>query len=391
MKRLISTQGISRLLCIAAIFSLFLVALVACGNTAGESGDAREKALANSPVIQTLEAQGLDPLNPNSGTVGNDVTSKTNVGLSMQDAQKQLWVFLSKCITIDTRDIEAVELEGNWYVRGSLQSSHETGLWKVPPQGESVEPYDQRAKEWLATIESDCSQEKMSVMTTPIPPTPKVGNGQSAAAAIWAYIVGCVSELSEDDVQAQDNPLNSEWVVTTDSVFVDALGRQADFGVWSVPYSGLPVSGLPDAKDDLAQAWNAYIFPTTRGEACAVEFIENIKIALPTEPTPAAAATPTMTPTTAPTATMRPVPTATPAIRNSTDAVNSVWAHLVPCFPTIKTTEFSATFDASKSNWVVIQDSGSASSTWSVSQSGYIAPTNSSAETDNVTVLAGSC
>jgi len=364
---------------IVALFMVSILALVACGGGGGGDDDedgssARDKAIANSPALQTIEALGGTSRAAPSATVEPTPVRE----ISMDEAKKQLWVFLSKCITLDTSDIEAVQVEGNWYVRGSLSSSHATGLWEVPIARHSVQPYDQRAKDWLETVEGGCSSEKMRIMTTPIPPTPVVSGAASASAAVWGYLVSCVSELSKVNVHAQENPLESEWIITTDEIFVDALGMEANFGAWSVSYEGIITT-----KDSLAQVWNAYVFPTKKGEECARQYIPNILYALPSPPIVA------NTPVTAPTE--RPVPTPTPNIRGASEAVNSVWAYLIPCFASIDISDFNATYDSSNVVWVVVQLAGATTSTWSVRDNGVITATNASARANEAIVRAGSC
>ena len=364
---------------IAALFMVSILALVACGGDDGDGDEdgssARDKAIANSPALQTIEALGGTSRAAPSATVEPTLVRE----ISMDEAKKQLWVFLSKCITLDTTDIEAVQVEGNWYVRGSLRSNHETGLWEVPNAGQSVQPYDERAKEWLETVEGGCTPEKMRIMTTPIPPTPVVSGAAAASAAVWGYLVRCVSELSKDNVHAQENPLESEWIITTDEVLVGALGRKADFGAWSVSYEGVITT-----KDSLAQVWNAYVFPTTKGEECAKQYVPNILYALPS-PTPIVASTPVIPPT------ERPVPTPTPKIRGASEAVNSVWAYLIPCFSGIDISDFKATYDSSNVVWVVVQVAGATTSTWSVANNGVITATNASARANEAIVKARSC
>jgi len=359
------------------LLMVVVFALVACGGGDSDKNakdDERANALANSPALQTIEARGGISTPASASTVAPSPTPVRE--MTMDEAQKQLWLFLSKCITLDTSDIEAVQVEGNWYVRGMLDSNHETGLWEVPNVEEPVQPYDQRAKDWLETIEGNCSQEKMLVMTTPIPPTPVVSGAASASAAVWGFLVRCASELSKDNVNAQENPLESEWIVTTDKVFVEALGREVSFGVWSVSYDGVVTR-----KDTLAQVWYAYVLPTKTGGECASAFVPNILYNLPS-PTPVATST-------APT--QPPAPTPTARIQGSINAETSVWAYLVPCFSNVKVSDFKATFDSSNSIWVVVQTDGATVSTWSVSNNGIIKDTNSSAKQRREVVTAGSC
>lgn len=366
---------------VSALFIFSMIALVACGGGEEDSDSGPAKTAAQ----QTIAAKDATNVGSDPHTVATPVPTPIPP-LDMEAAKKQLWVFLSKCIILDTTDIEAVQVEGKWYVRGRLTSGHETGLWEIVSSEQAIEPYDKRATEWKETVEGDCSPEKMQLLTTPVPPTPVVPRGEDAAAKVWGLIVACVSELSKTDVLAQDNPLESEWIITTDDVFVEVLGREADFGVWSVSYTG-----NLKAKDDLANNWAAYVVPKSQGQDCASGYLENIRLLLPMLPTPVPTITPTPTPTPRPTATMRPVPTPTPKIRGASDAQSSVWAHLVPCFSDITLSDFTATFDSSNGVWVVVQVSGAVTSTWSVGNNGVIAASNAAANDSETTVNAGTC
>ena len=352
---------------------VIMVALLlsACGGNDLETLTDKDKAIAASPALQTMEARTSNgtAVDPHSSNV-QAVAPTPIPEIDMESARKYLWVYLSKCITFAMSDIEGVQLDGIWYVRGRLASKHETGLWKILDNGREIEPYDQRAKNWLVTINGECAEENMKVMTTP---TPVVTGATYASTAIWSILVGCVSELEKSKVHASDNPSNAEWIITTDEIFVEALQRDADFGVWSLSYAGVSAP-----KDNLANAWWGYLYEEPGRPACGPQYlgpINNLLPALPPDPTPTTA----------------PNPTQAPKIRNGSQAQNSVWAHLIPCFPGIEISDFAATYDDSNSNWVVLQTKESKGSTWSVGNDGTIIASNASAKTDEAEVNAGGC
>ena len=356
--------------------AIFLIS--ACGGDI-ETLSGKEKAVAGSPALQTIEARGVG----NETMVNPHSTNPTPIPeMDMEGARNQLWVYLSRCISFETSDTEAVLVDGIWYVRGRLESRHETGLWKILDSGKGIEPYDQRAKDWLDTIQGECAAENMQVMTTP---TPVVTGSDYASSAIWSLIVGCVSDLQKSDVQSYENPSNSEWISTTNKIFVEVLGREAEFGVWSLSYTGIPAP-----KDNIAKAWYGYIFHDCEPQYL-VPIIEALPV-LPIAPTPTPTPTPPPTPTPVPTMTPTPLPTAIPKVQSTLEASNSVWAHLVPCFPRIEIAEFTATYDSASSHWVVLQTKGDAgSSTWTVRSDGTITASNLSAKSDAATVSSGSC
>ena len=337
----------------------------ACVGDDSETLSDQKAAAAASPSLQTLEARKADGTTSNAPVANSHATLPTATpGIDMERARKHLWVHLSKCITFAVADIEAVQLEGIWYVRARLDSKHETGLWKILDNGQDIEPYDQRAKNWLATITGECAEENMSVMTTP---TPVVTGAEYARTAIWSMIVGCVSELEKSNVYASENPSNAEWIITTDEIFVEALERESNFGVWSISYAGVRAP-----KDNLAKLWDMYLYESPERQPCGLQYLAGIKDSLPAIPTP----------------TNTPNPTQAPIIRSGSQAASSIWAHLIPCFSDIEISYFSATFDSSKSNWVVLQSDGS---TWSVGNDGIIAASNALAKTADSKVTGVGC
>jgi hypothetical protein len=360
-----------------ALAMVVIVALLlsACGGADIEILSDQQKAINGSPALQTIEARSSS----DTTAEPHAVIATAIPEIDMESARKYLWVYLSKCITFATSDIEAVQLDGIWYVRGRLSSKHETGLWKVLDNGQAIEPYDQRAKDWLVTITGECSEEKMKVMTTP---TPVVTGSEYASSAIWSLIVGCVSELAKNKVHASQNPSNAEWIITTEEIFVEALGRESDFGVWSLSYTGVPAP-----KDNLAKAWNGYLYESADRPACGPQYLVPIIAALPAL-IPAPTPTHTPSPTHTPNPTQTPNPTPIPKIQNGGQAENSVWAHLVPCFSDIVLLDFKATYDSSKSNWVVLSTKGA---TWSVGGDGSITASNASAIDDEAVVKGGAC
>jgi len=352
-----------------AVAVVIMVALLlsACGGDDLETLSGMDKAVAASPALQTIEARKSNGTTVDPHRANVQAAAPTPIPeIDMESARKYLWVYLSKCITFAISDTEAVQLDGIWYVRGRLDSKHETGLWKILDNGREIEPYDQRAKNWLVTITGECAEENMQVMTTP---TPVVTGSAYASTAIWSILVGCVSELEKSKVHASDNPSNAEWIITTDEIFVEALGREADFGVWSLSYTGVPVP-----KDNVAKAFYQYLYDSPERPGCGPQYLPAINAALPV-------LIPIDTPN----------PTQAPTIRNGSQAQNSVWAHLIPCFPEIEISSFTATYDDSTSSWVVLQTKESKASTWSVSNDGTITASNASAKVDEAVVTGGGC
>jgi hypothetical protein len=135
------------------------------------------------------------------------------------------------------------------------------------------------------------------------------------------------------------------------------LGRE--FGTWKVteltgdlkPYAGL------------AQAWDS----TVKLE-CSAESM-------------AALVTPT------------PVPTPVPAVKDITEAVTNLWAHLVKCAPALTVADLVATWNPVNSEWVVVTKPGVTVDygVWVVREDGTINPENREAVRRNVQASLEAC
>ena len=196
--------------------------------------------------------------------------------------------------------------------------------------------------------------------STPVAPTESTARNQ-----VWFYLSQCVS-FEPNELEAVQ--VRQDWLVKA-----TVTGKQK-YGIWSVSSK----TGKIDPHDSLAQEWMEVV-----DSQCSTVGLARLLIPTPTF-------TPNPTPT--PTSTPRPVPTATAVVRTTTDAVATLWAHLVKCFSTLKTTDLTSTLDPTAGEYVVKDTSAAVYGVWRVRRdNGSITPDNDLARTRETTVSGGTC
>ena len=90
---------------VSALFIFSMIALVACGGGEEDS----DSGPAKTATQQTIAAKDATNVGSDPHTVATPVPTPIPP-LDMDAAKQQLSVFLSKCIILDTTDIEAVEV-----------------------------------------------------------------------------------------------------------------------------------------------------------------------------------------------------------------------------------------------------------------------------------------
>lgn len=344
--------------------ALACVAFMGCGLIGGGGDENVEDPMGKSPVLQTVEAcrraGGDEQACFSSGTISSTVP----VALSKDTAQKLLWVYLSQCITFESTDIEASQVNDEWFVRAKLQSPYKTGLWRIGIGGKEIEPYDNLAKEWKDLIQTGCDPDRVTMLTTP---RSYVTNESEATVVLWSYLITCFSDLKLDEVISRSNPVQGEWIVATEEVELSRVPRPINFGVWTLNAS----TAVLTPKDGLAQRWQAYI-----ESPCAQDLLVEI---LPLIPVPS----PTET----------PFPTATPPVTTSQDAVTAVWAYLVSCYPDLEVRFLSAATDPFSGDWIVTQpaDLETGPPIWTVNLDGLVSPRNVAAQSKEARIKKGDC
>jgi hypothetical protein len=173
--------------------------------------------------------------------------------------------------------------------------------------------------------------------TTDNPPL-DVG-AEEAIDLAWAYLSQCVS-LSVSELAARQ--INGQW-------FVQAAGENPDlYGVWKVD----PLTGSVEAHNIRARQWAPQI-----NSECTQEAFAQFYVATPAPPIGA-------------------------GITDAEQAVTSLWATLVKCYPTVQTGNLQATLNPARAEWIV---TGKAEVTtnygvWIVRSNGEIVPHNRQAQ-----------
>jgi len=192
-----------------------------------------------------------------------------------------------------------------------------------------------------------------------------VANQTEARNLVWAHLSQCVSL---DLQQLEAVPVREVWLVQIPS------GRPQQYGIWKVESS----TGDLKPHNLLARQWQSVI-----DSQCDPEELAAL---LPP--------TPTLTPQPTPTSTPRPTPTPspTPVLRSTSDAVATLWAHLVGCFPTLSTNDLEATLDPPAGEYIVKDKASSVFGVWRVrTDNGSISPDNARARAKDQTVRRGTC
>ncbi len=141
-----------------------------------------------------------------------------------RDAAVIVWTYLSKCYP----DLETNYLtpnpnaaEGGFVVKSSANSKTDHGLWNVKVDG-TLTPMNPKAQERDSEITSGQCKNLIKSET-------------EAISAIWAYIVKCNPLLDINDLDANWDPKEDDWVVITKKTAqIRLLNPEPDHGIWRV-------------------------------------------------------------------------------------------------------------------------------------------------------------
>jgi len=213
-----------------------------------------------------------------------------------------------------------------------------------------------------------------SATTEPLPTaTPAAQTVEEARNLVWVYLTQCATF---DPAQLDGYLIKDEW-------YVKATSKSSlQFGVWRVDAT----TGDLEPHDVMARQWQPYI-----ESSCSPEAAKKLFSASPT-PTPTVGPSPIPTRTPRPTNTPTPIPTATPVVPQTNDAVASLWAYLVKCFPTAELKDFEAVLDPVTKQYVVKDKDEIQYGVWRVNKTdGIITPDNVWARGRDQTVRSGTC
>ena len=327
-----SFSGLGKVLLVSVVAVIISGCIFSGDDDADQDESAASKSSTLSTIIAATKAAGGE-FNQNApGSAGSGGASSrparphaptvAAVAVVDQDlARKLLWVHLSRCITFNAVDIEAVQVNDEMYVRASEQSQHDTGLWKVLSTGTEIEPYDDLAKAWSNVVKNNCDPNLQGQIATPMP---IIANAESAALALWSSLVVCFPDLSVTNIRATESHLSGTWIITTDDVHLQKMDRSVNFGVWSFDGS----TGGGRAANPLAEQWYSFL-----ANRCDVTRLESIKQ-------------------------LFPLPTPGFPVNDHTEAQNRLWAYLSPCFPDRTpggTVTTSPVLDPKSGTWTITQ------------------------------------
>ena len=269
-------------------------------------------------------------------------------------ARNLAWVHLSQCVSLKSIELAATFIKPDWFIASSAEATRAYSFWKVDAASGAVTPHDTLSLKWQATFDLQCSTESMeAVATLARLETPVIADAADAVATVWSFLSRCIPGLEKEIFEATRDPSLGEWVVVTktDSVRQFGTWRVAELAGGLKPYAGM------------AQVWD----PTEKPE-CSAEAMASL-------------GTPT------------PFPTPTPAVKDFTEAVTNLWAHLVKCAPAMTVSDWQATWNPANGEWVVVTKPGVTVDygVWVVRKYGSIIPENREAVRRNTQAGLAAC
>ena len=227
----------------------------------------------------------------------------------------------------------------------------------------------------LLSLNTPVSGSRRSFPTSvPTPAPTAVPVARTAAQArnlLWGYLTRCVS-FEPSKLQAVE--VNKDWLVRV------PLSGDQKYGTWQVRSK----SGELIPYDPLAREWEAVV-----ENGCETQTLNSLLLPTPTF-TPGPTFTPIPTPTRTPTP--RPSPTPVRVVRSTTEAVATLWSHLVKCFPALNTSNLESTLDPASGQYVVKDRGTAVYGVWRVDRlDGRVIADNSIARTREQTVQSGRC
>ena len=188
---------------------------------------------------------------------------------------------------------------------------------------------------------------------TATPAVRAVVDGNTARNLAWAHLSRCASFDPKDLATYQ---VQSDW-------FIKALGDSTQqYGIWRID----SFSGQLNPHDPLADEWQEFL------KSDCDPAIRTVLVM--------------------PTATPKPF-APTPILRTANEAINTIWAYLVKCYPTLKTSELEAVLDPAPGEYLVKERNSAAFyGVWRVDRfTGRISPDNVRARSRDIAVKTASC
>lgn len=202
------------------------------GQPPAENSQATVENSTSQPTPEPTPAESSEATSesPPENTVASS-SSETDA----EKAVDLVWAFLSQCVSLSVNELEARQVDGQWYVQAVGDKPDLYGVWKVDPAYGSVEAHDIRARQWAPEINSQCTQESFAQFYIPTP-APQLSDGITeagqATTSLWATLVKCYPTIQTEDLQATLNPARAEWIVTGKPEVT------TNYGVWAVRSNG---------------------------------------------------------------------------------------------------------------------------------------------------------
>lgn len=140
------------------------------------------------------------------------------------DARVVVWTFLSKCypeLQLNLLTAYANASEGGFVVKSGANLKTDHGLWNVKTDG-TINSMNAKAIERDSEITSGQCKNLITSQT-------------EAISAVWAYIVKCNPLLSINDLGANWDPKQEDYVViTTKTAQTRTVNPEPDHGIWRV-------------------------------------------------------------------------------------------------------------------------------------------------------------
>jgi len=351
-----SSKSKSKLFLFPVLFVVTLIIVISCGGGDEEvDADCDKVFNASKGEFECVDGSA----NPSPATsVSNDTTSSsprivptpTPVINNETEAGRELWVFLTKCVSIDVAHLEInTATKGDWLVKPASHSPQEFGTWLIKPSGDVI-PHNGKASLWDSYIKGNCDTSFMSPSAT------DVQNEAGAATALWTQLAKCHPELPVNMLIAQKSQQTGDWVVVSDPSY-----SMDDYGVWSVERDAT----IKPLNERAKEVWAALALSSDEVGS--------------SDPTEIAAG-------------------CSPVIRNLEEAKDRMYAFLSSCFPELRQSEMKTNRDTIRHVWLVVTDEPYADNTserkksiWSVDGEGRIQARNSSAKATMAIVDAGNC
>ncbi|HEU0021586.1 MAG TPA: hypothetical protein VFR55_07945 [Dehalococcoidia bacterium] len=170
-----------------------------------------------------------------SPTPTNIPIPAATVMATADEARNQVWAYLTQCVSININDLEARQIQGEWFVQAAGESPDQYGLWKVDPNFGLVQAHNIRARQWEPLVNQNCTPEQFNGFFTPTPSplrNSEVTEAPQAVTILWATLVNCYPNMETGDLQATLDPARGEWVVTANT------DVSSNYGVWAVASDG---------------------------------------------------------------------------------------------------------------------------------------------------------